>query len=45
MKGPVHVTVQMATMVLLVKVSALHEVQQVMHFLCSRCDLVVVGLQ
>ena len=43
MKGPVHVTVQMATMALLVKVSALHEVQLVMHFVCSRCDLVVGG--
>ena len=43
MKEPVHVTVQTATMVLPVEVSALHEVQQVMHFVCSRCDLVVGG--
>ena len=43
MKGPVHVTVQMATMVLPVKVSTLHVVQLVMHFVCSRCDLVVGG--
>ena len=40
MKEPVHVTVQMATVGIPVKVSALHEVQQVMHYVCSRCDLV-----
>ena len=43
MKEPVHVTVQMATVGIPVKVSTLHEVQQVVHFVCSRCDLVVGG--
>ena len=42
MKGPVHVTVQMATVGLPVQVSVLHglaQLMQVVHF-CSRCDLV-----
>ena len=43
MAQPVHATVQMATVGIPVEVSALHEVQFVMHFVCSRCDLVVVG--
>ena len=34
MKEPVHVTVWMATVGIPVKVSALHEVQQVMHYVC-----------
>ena len=41
MKEPVHVTVQMTTVGIPVKVSALHEVQLVMHYVCSRCELVV----
>ena len=40
MKEPVHVTVQMATVGLPVEVSVLHGVQLVMHFVCSRCELV-----
>ena len=43
MKEPVHVTVQMATVGMTVEVSSLHEVQQVMHHVCSRCK--VVGVQ
>ena len=40
---PVHVAVQMATVGIPVEVSVLHVVQLVMHFVCSRCDLVVGG--
>ena len=35
MKEPVHVTVQMATVGIPVEVSALHEVEQVMHYIVS----------
>ena len=35
MKEPVHATVQMATVVLPVEVSALHEVEQVMYIVSS----------
>ena len=40
MKEPVHVTVQMATVGLPVKVSVLHGVQLVIGVVCSRCELV-----
>ena len=44
MKEPVHVTVQMATVGLPVEVSALHEVQQVMHYIVSSVPRTFVPL-
>ena len=44
MKEPVHVAVQMATVGLPVEVSALHEVEQVMHYIVSSVPRTFVPL-